>query len=202
VRRARSVLAALILLAVPGEALACACCTNLGQRYVEVEKLDSGRLEQIESLRFGKEARLYVGEAGVEYIKGIQDPAERYGLKVAWDKTHAAAGKIRIVFTLDNPERRSGTLSLMLPQKISIFEVDPRDSPDQGTGPVLYKEWKLTGEVTGFGAFNGINGANQVLTLILHGRGNSCTSAEDFTHWTLVTEGPKGTYSLFGDLAE
>ena len=81
-KRGRSVLAALVLLAAPGEALACACCTNLGQRYVEVEKLDSGRLEQIESLRFGAEARLHVGEAGVEYIKGIQNPAERYDLKV------------------------------------------------------------------------------------------------------------------------
>ena len=203
-RLARFVLtgAALVVLALPGDALACACCTNLGQRYVEVEKLDSGRLQQIESLHFGKEARLYVGEAGVEYIKGIQDPAERYDLTVDWDKTHAAAGKIRIVFTLANPDGGSGTLSLTLPQKISIFEVDPRDSPDQGTGPVLYKEWKLTGEVSGFGAFNGTNGANQVLTLILQGRGNSCTSADDFTHWTLVSEGPKGLYSLFGELVQ
>ena len=192
--------AALVLLAAPDHGLACACCTNEGQRYVEVEKLSSGRVEQIESLRFGKEARLYVGEGGLESIKGIQDPTERYDLKVNWDKTHAAAGKTRIVFTLANPGGGSGTLSLMLPQKISIFEVDPRDSPDQGTGPVLYKEWKLTGEVTAFGAFNDTNSGKQVLTLILQGRGNSCTSAEDFTHWTLVTEGPKGSYSLFGEL--
>jgi len=204
VRRAGPALAAavLILSAAPGDALACACCTNQGQRYVEVEKLDAGRLEQTESLRFGKEARLYVGEAGVEAIKGIQDPAERYELSVRWDKTHATVGLTDISFTLSNPGGRSGTLSLRLPQKISIFEIDPRDSPDQGNGPVLYKEWKLTGEVTGTGAFSGTNSANQVLTLILQGRGNSCTSAEDFTHWTLVTEGPKGTYSLFGDLVK
>jgi hypothetical protein len=85
---------------------------------------------------------------------------------------------------------------------ISICEVDPGDSPDQVSGPVLYKELMLTGEVTGFGAFNDTSGVNQVLTLILQGRGNSCTSAEDFTHWTLVTEGPKGAYSLFGDLVK
>lgn len=193
--------AAFVLLVTPGEALACACCTNQGQRYVEVEKLDSGRFEEIESVRFGKEAWLYVGEGGPEAIEGIQDAAERYELKVDWDKTHAAAGKTRIVFTLANPGGRSGTLSLMLPQKISIFDVDPRDSPDQGTGPVLYKEWKLTGEVTGTGAFSGTNSPKQLLTLIMQGRGNSCTSAADFTHWTLVTEGPKGTYSLFGELA-
>ena len=195
-------IAALVALAAPGEGLACACCTNPGQRYVDVETLDPGRLEEIESLRFGKEARLFVGEAGVEAIKGIQNPAERYELRVYWNKTHAAVGKTDLNFTLTNPGGWSGTLSLRLPQTISIFEVDPRDSPDQGTGPVLYKEWKLIGEVTGTGAFSGTNSPKQVLTLILQGRGNSCTSAADFTHWTLVTEGTKGVYSLFGTLVE
>ncbi len=88
-RRGRLVLAALVLLAAPGDAWACACCTNPGQRYVDVETLDSGRLEELERLRFGKEARLYVGGAGVEAITGIQDPAERYDLGVNWDKTHS-----------------------------------------------------------------------------------------------------------------
>lgn len=126
-----------------------------------------------------------------------RNPAERYDLKVNWNKTHAAAGRTVIGFTLANPGGWSGTLSAMVPQKISIFEVDPRDSPDQGTGPVLYKEWKLTGEVTGTGAFSGTNSPKQLLTLILQGRGNSCANAADFTDWTLVTEGPKGNYCLF-----
>lgn len=197
-RRGRLVVAALVLLGAPGEALPCACCTNQGQRLVEVEALDSGRLEEIERLRFGTEAQLYVGEAGVEAIAGILDPTERYTLSVTWDKMQP--GKTNIGFALASPGGGSGSLSLRLPQKISIFEVDPRDGPDQGTGPALYKEWKLTGEVTGTGAFSPTNGAKQVLTLILQGRGNSCTSAADFTHWTLVTEGPKGSYSLFGEL--
>lgn len=58
------------------------------------------------------------------------------------------------------------------------------------------------GEAIGTGAFSGTNSSKQVLTLILQERGNSCTSAQDFTHWTLVTEGPKGIYSLFGDLVK
>jgi hypothetical protein len=37
-------------------------------------------------------------------------------------------------------------------------------------------------------------------TLIVQGTGNSCTSAADFKHWTLVMQGPKANYSLFGDL--
>jgi hypothetical protein len=189
---------AVVVSTAPGAARACACCTNPGQRYVEVEKLDAGRLDEIERVRFGNDAQLHVGEAGLETIEGIQEPAERYDLSVNWDKTHP--GITDLSFTLANPGGRSGTLSLRLPQKISIFEVDPRDSPDQGTGPVLYKEWKLSGEVTGTGAFSGTNSPKQVLTLILQGRGNSCTGADSFTHWSLVMQGPKANYLFFGAL--
>lgn len=193
--RARVALAAaaFVMLAAPGEAHACACCTNPGQRYVEVEALDSGRRAEIDQLRFADTAQLFVGEGSPDDVEGIGTPSERYALDVTWEKD-------RVVFRLRDDADHAGTLSLIVPNKISIFEVDPRDSPDRGTGPVLYKEWKLTGEVTGTGAFSGTNSAKQLLTLILQGRGNSCTGAADFTHWTLVTEGPKGTYSLFGDL--
>jgi hypothetical protein len=40
----------------------------------------------------------------------------------------------------------------------------------------------------------------QIVTLILQGGGKSCTSATDFSHWTLVKQGPKANYILFGDL--
>lgn len=101
-----------------------------------------------------------------------------------------------------NAAGHQGALTLHVPGKISIFEVDPRDSPDQGTGPVLYKEWKLTGKVTGSGAFAAGAGPKQLLTLIVQGRGNSCTSAIDFARWTLVMEGAKASYALFGDLVQ
>ena len=38
--------------------------------------------------------------------------------------------------------------------------------------------------------------ARQLLTLILQGAG----SANDFSHWTLVMQGPKANYTLFGGL--
>jgi hypothetical protein len=94
----------------------------------------------------------------------------------------------------------SGTLSFPFPEKVSIFEVDTRVTPDDGTGPILYKEWKLTGKATGTQNFEAANDGEHHLTLILQGRGSACTSASDFTHWTLVMEGPKANYSLFGDL--
>lgn len=189
---------ALAALTASDGASACACCTNPGQRYVEVEALDSGRREQIESVRFANAAMLFVGEADPQSIEGIETPVERYDLTISWDKSRV--GKPRVIFALGNREGRSGTLSLALPQKISIFEVDPRDSENEGMGPTLYKEWKLTGEVTATGAFAGSNGPRQRLTLILQGRGNACSSAEDFASWTLVMQGPGGNYSLFGDL--
>lgn len=40
----------------------------------------------------------------------------------------------------------------------------------------------------------------QLLTLIVQGAGNNCTSANDFSHWMLVMQGPKANYTLFGDL--
>lgn len=174
-------------------AFACACCANPGQRYVEVMKLDSDRRAQIESIRFSKAAELYVGEAGVDIIEGIATPAERYALDVKREEG-------RLVFALRDEANHEGTLTLTVPDKITIFEVDPRDSPDQGTGPTLYKEWKLTGQVVGAGVFNTGAEGKELLTLILQGRGNSCTSASDFTHWTLVMQGQKGNYTLFGAL--
>ena len=106
----------------------------------------------------------------------------------------------RLVFALKDEHGNDGTLALELPNKISVFEVDPRDAPDQGTGPALYKEWKLLGRGGGAGVFAPGAAAGHTLTLIVQGRGNSCTSASDFAYWTLVMQGPKANYSMFGDL--
>jgi hypothetical protein len=185
--------AALLALAAPRSALACACCSNEGQRNVDVVALDGSKREALEALRFTDEAKLYVGEADPDSVTGIANPSALYSIKAAWNGN-------QIVFTLKDEQGHAGTLALELPGKISIFEVDPRDAPDQGTGPSLYKEWKLTGQAAGSGAF-GLGGSlKQMLTLIVQGRGNSCTSAGDFAHWTLVMQGPKANYSLFGDL--
>lgn len=64
----------------------------------------------------------------------------------------------------------------------------------------LYKEWKLLGRAGGSGVFAPGAAAGHTLTLIVQGRGNSCTSASDFAYWTLVMQGPKANYSMFGDL--
>ena len=95
---------------------------------------------------------------------------------------------------------RTGTLALARPKTVSVFEVDPRDGPDVGQGPTLYKEWKISSPAAGSGVFAPGTGPRQMLTLIIQGRGNSCTSDIDFSHWTLVMQGPKANYTLFGNL--
>jgi hypothetical protein len=174
------------------DALACACCSSPGQRHVAVVALDAARRDEINRLRFAGDAQLFLGEADPDDIKGIATPSARYELSTTWQKN-------QLTFAFTDVLRRSGTLSLRLPGMISIFEVDPRATKPVAE-PVLYKEWKLTAKAAGSGVFDVGLGPNQLLTLIGQGRGNSCTTSDDFTHWTLVMQGPKANYSLFGDL--
>jgi hypothetical protein len=186
---------ALLFGLAPSPALACACCTDPGERNVTFSKLESGMIEMMQQVEFAKKVDLFTTAGGLESIKGIEAPSERYAVKVTWDKDRA-------VFALNDDKGHSGSLSLQFPDKISIFEVDTHDGHKAPYGPALYKEWKLTGKTSGTGAFGAANDPQQRLSLILQGRGNACTSSSDFTHWTLVMEGPKANYLLFGDLAK
>ena len=66
--------------------LACACCTNVGQRNVGNAKFDSGKREVIGRLRFGPATQLFLGEGDPDSIKGIITPSDSYELKVSQDK--------------------------------------------------------------------------------------------------------------------
>jgi hypothetical protein len=198
IRLARAIVAAIFVLgqfspAFISSALACACCTNEGQRNVATVALDSGKRQEIESLRFADKATVFAGEGDVDGIEGITTPSPTYKLSAKW-------GDDRLVLSFRDGSGHTGTLSLARPGTMSVFEVDPRDRPDKGQGPLLYKEWKLSAPAAGSGVFAPGIGPRQTLTLVLQGSGNSCTSAIDFSHWTLVMQGPKANYTLFGDL--
>jgi hypothetical protein len=172
-------------------AFACACCADVGERRVVVEKFDSLRRDKIEQLRFGNAAELFFGEADIESIKGIAAPSASYDLQVSQQKDG-------VLFAFRDKDGHFGTLFLRWPTSISIFEVDPRDGQQQqGGGPRLYKEWKLSSKMSGTGIFQPGIANSQFITLIVQGHGNFCT---DFTHWTLVVNGPRADYSFFGDL--
>jgi hypothetical protein len=173
--------------------LACACCSNEGHRHVATVAFDSGKREEIASLRFAGTATLFTGEGDADNIQGIAAPAASYDFSVTRQDD-------RLNFIFHDRSGHSGTLSLAEPRTMAIFEVDPRNRPDQGHGPNLYKEWRLTAPAAGSGIFGAGIAPRQSLSLILHGSGNNCTSAMDFTHWTLVMQGPRANYMLFGEL--
>ena len=185
-------LAAAMLIADPGPSLACACCTHTGWRSVHVDSINEWRRTQLDEMQFASKAALSLGEADAE-IKGVADPASDYDLAVSREKD-------RLVFTFKDTKGRTGTLVMAIPNKVSVFEVDPRDEDkDGGLGPSLYKEWKLTANAAGSGLFAAaVKG--QKLTLILHGRGRGCTEANHFTAWTLILHTRKQTLMLIGAL--
>jgi len=177
-------------------AFACACCSNRAQRVDVVQEIDDRISNELESLRFGGEAKLALGVRYEDVLEGMNDPSSDYTLHVTLEKR-------RMTFSLRDEKGRAGTLSLIKPQMISIFEVDPYDTPDTGLGPILYKEWRITTAVAGDGIFHKNAGPDRRITLILHGRGLSCTEIRDFSHWSLEVRGQDDRadhYTFHGEL--
>ena len=97
----------------------------------------------------------------------------------------------------------SGTLNLPLPAKMLRYAADIHDGQTIGGDsrkPLLYKEWRFEGEVSGTGFFKAGIVAPTKYFLVLQGRGNSCDTAEDFTHWRLKIIGNKADYAFYGEL--
>jgi hypothetical protein len=187
-------LVAAVTVAGMSSALACACCSNTAQRSVHTQKIDGHITAQLEQLNFGKTAKIAVGERDDHPIPGLEAPVEDFTVTVTRLKD-------RTTFALRDTKDRAGTLSLVRPQTISIFEVDPRDTEDHGQGPNLYKEWTITTAAAGDGIFRRSTGPNRRLSLVLHGRGNSCTDATSFKHWTLEVLGRRDeSYTFYGEL--
>lgn len=183
----------LLAIVVSRSAQACACCASTAWRNVEVEKLDAAKLAEIGKVKFARKAMLMLGEADDNGIVGVENAEEDFTLALTRQKD-------KWTFALADAKGRKGTLSLAMPKTISIFEVDPRIGKDGETEPVLYKEWKLNANAAGDGIFQKTAGASQKMTLILHGRGNGCTEANQFSHWTLLVYGPVDTYTFYGAL--
>ncbi len=172
---------------------ACACCSEPGQRLEQTAPLDSGQKEELQSLRFAANATFFTDAGFPDSIEGVADPAsEPYRLT-------ASLTSDRLTLTLSGAGDRKGSIALPLPADVSSFEVDPRVTSElsSGGGPVLYKEWRLSGNAD----LDGIlakAAKRATARFILHGQGNSCTSAVDFSHWTLEVRGPGIRFTLLG----
>jgi hypothetical protein len=181
-------------------ALACACCSNEGQRNVQTQAVDDYAAGILTDIRFESAAKLYTGEGDAD---GGWTKSDSPDFQLAVTKTAASW-----TFTFSQPGG-AGTLTFAMPKAMTKFEVDPREpsaapggpGPSGGLGPVLYKEWRMTAPARGTGLFAAVTGGDQQATLILHGRGRNCTEAGHFTAWTIVLHGSKMTASFFGTLS-
>ena len=174
-------------------ALACACCSETGHYFSDSTKLDDDSLSQLKRMRFGRTASLYLSAAGIdEDSQGIEQPNETYPLTSSF-----TANVLRLSFGTGT---RTGVLNLTLPEKKWLHSADIHDGKlSPGGGPLLYKEWRLEGDVTSTGFFkSGFTPAKY--TLVIQGRGNGCDNAEDFSHWRLKVKGEKADYAFYGRL--
>jgi hypothetical protein len=146
-------------------------------------------------MSFGTTAYLFLTEAE-ESGKGLPHLGESYSLSGSF------VGNVWKLTFRDGDE--SGTLNLPLPAKMLRYAADIHDGQTIGGDsrkPLLYKEWRFEGEVSGTGLVKaGIVGPTKYV-LVLQGRGNSCDTAEDFTHWRLQIAGKRADYAFYGELS-
>jgi hypothetical protein len=190
------VLAAIISLLTPLQALACACCSDEGEYYRSIGRIQDYELDLIRQMRFGSKAFLLSTEAGPEEDgRGLSNPKVDYALNGSMTKN-----SFRLTF---RDGSQSGVLTLPIPINMENYKVDIHDGQQSGGGgPLVYKEWRLEGLVNGTGIFKpGLVGPTKYF-LVLQGRGNNCDNAEDFTDWRVEIKGKKARYAFFGKLAK
>jgi hypothetical protein len=172
------------------QAHACACCASTGQRHVTSGKIADHDAAELRRVVFNGRARLLTGEAEPSELRGLSAATSEYDVEVS----RRAANW---TFTFKTGNDVAGTLSFA-PDKLAKFEVDTRMGETGDGNVTLYKEWKQTAPVWADGMFKLPKGS--ALSLILQGRGNGCTSADDFRHWALVAQGGDFSFQFFGDL--
>ena len=171
---------------------ACACCSEPGVWYERTDRIDEYETSEIDRLRFDAVAHTYMTDAGEDMLEGFSNPAEEYALALVKRQR-------RWTLNFKDKEGRTGTLSFTLPASIVDFAADINDGQQSGGGgPLLYKEWRLSGPVTGTGVFKKGSTPQTKFRLVFQGRGNSCTSAEVFDNWKLQIFGPRASYQFYG----
>ena len=176
----------------PTDALACACCAERGTYSISTKKPAALELDELKRIQFGT-ADLYTTAGYPDDIKGIGTLGENYSI-------NALLQGVVWKFNLKDGAGKTGTLNLTKPLSMVAFMADIHDG--DGTGEVsLYKEWRFKYRVqSGDGIFrNGIAPGTEYF-LVLQGRGNVCTQAEDFKNWRLEITGKKADFAFFGDL--
>jgi hypothetical protein len=191
--RAVAVVTGALILFSALDAHGCACCTDPGEySFTPDGPITDFHRTQLEGIKFGLSARLYLTDAGEDAVKGISNITEENTLSAVFE-----ARRWRLTF--QSADGQPGVLTLPMPAKISTLAADIHDG-EAGAAPTLYKEWRLEGVATGDGIFRAGFAAPVKYTLVFQGRGNRCDNADDFTHWRLEISGKKASYAFFGEL--
>jgi hypothetical protein len=169
---------------------ACACCSDPGSYSLRTDKMNEYEFSQLEGVEFAK-AELFVTDASDEDPKGITGVADTCTVQAKLERK-------QWVLTFRTEEGKTGTLKLSVPTKLTDFAADIHDGQKSaGGGPLLYKEWRVEGTVTGTGFFHT---AKASYHLVFQGRGNNCDNGSDFTHWRLAVKGKNIDYCYYGAL--
>jgi hypothetical protein len=168
----------------------CACCADEGDWYQTSERIDSGKRQEIERFKYSEATYASRDAEGDAFLDG------KFVLSKSTD---SRSWQLR----LSGGPGKTGTMSLPIPLRLVSFGADVHDGKlGGGGGPLLYKEWRFDGPVTGTGVFKSWQSRGAKFHLILQGRGNHCTQAEDFTHWILYVNRVPVSLSLYGSLSE
>ncbi len=180
----------------------CACCSERGTYNVWTGKPDAYHLGLIREIKFGKAAELYMTEAAFESIRGLA--------ALQKESDAGTMGDLSLVdmftnntwqMTIKTAGGKSGTLTLPVPSKMTIFKADTHEKSEESGEITVYKEFQFKGTVaSGSGIFRGGIVRPTTYSLVFQGRGNNCDNAEDFAHWRLDVLGSKASYAFFGKL--
>lgn len=193
----KSVLASIplvLMLVLAPSAQACACCAEPGTWFERSGPMAGFEYAELQRVRFSPVAKLYLTAGGIDTIKGIQNASGRYTL------TQSRVGR-RWQLMFRDARGNSGMVVFSIPRSAVTHGVDLRDGRQSGGGgPLLHKEYRLAGVVSGTGIFARGMAGQPRFRLILQGRGNVCLAAGDFKHWRLEVTGPRADYAFYGSL--
>lgn len=184
--------AAVIGLSAP-YAHACACCADAGARMLHTEPFAVFIGTEARTLGFDPTTWPFFGAGEDSAPMGIKPVSEAYETIATWSDKG-----LTLELTGTSPDR-SGSLSLAVPQNVTIFSVDPTPG-SQETNVALYKEWRMATTAAGTGAFAAVRPDQHTAVLIFYGSGNNCDIAGAMTNWSLEVKGPGVDFRLFGKL--
>ena len=186
------ILSSVLILILPIDALACACCAERGHRSEQKIEFKDYLRSEVELLSL-RTARLYTDAGYPENIKGIDTESDQFSVSGSFSKDYWT-------FSLVDEAKKAGMLNLSVPEKVRMFMVDPEPNKER-PGVLLYKEMSFTGSVKSASGF-AKKGESKDLKyeLVLQGKGNICTAAQQFSSYFLTISGANADYKFYGKI--